>query len=42
MLHAALTGQVLWYHWFNLAAAAVLGIGWALAAGILFRRRGWQ
>jgi hypothetical protein len=42
MLHAALTGRVLWYHWFHLVAAAVLGIGWAVAAGILFRRRGWQ
>ena len=42
MLHAALTGSVLWYHWFHLLAAAILAIGWAILAGALFRRRGWQ
>jgi hypothetical protein len=42
MLHAALTGSVLWYHWLHLLAAAVLALGWAVFAGVLFRRRGWQ
>ena len=42
MLHAALTGSVLWYHWLHLLAAAGLAVGWAVLAGVLFRRRGWQ
>jgi hypothetical protein len=42
MLHAALTGNVLWYHWVSLAAAATLAASWTLLASILFRRRGWQ
>jgi hypothetical protein len=42
MLHAALTDAVLWYHYGHLAGAAVLAVGWTVAAGILFRRRGWQ
>ncbi len=42
MLHAALTGSVLWYHWLNLAAAAGLAIAWVAVASLLFRRRGWQ
>src|SRR5207244_4113475 len=35
VVHAALTGVVRWYHWANLAAAAVLAAGWAVAAGLL-------
>jgi hypothetical protein len=42
MLHAALSGTVLPYHWGHLAATAVLAIGWTTLATILFRRRGWQ
>ena len=42
MLHAALTDAVSWYHWGNLAGAAVLAILWAALAAILFRRHGWQ
>jgi hypothetical protein len=42
MLHAALTGTVVWYHWWHLAAAAVLAAGWLGMATVLFRRRGWQ
>jgi hypothetical protein len=42
MLHAALTGTVVWYHWWHLAAAAVLAAGWLGLATVLFRRRGWQ
>ncbi|HYT88906.1 MAG TPA: ABC transporter permease [Gemmataceae bacterium] len=42
MLHAVLGDAVHWYHWFNLAAAAVLAIGWATLAAHLFRKRGWQ
>jgi hypothetical protein len=42
IVHAALTGVVFWYHWTNLLAAAVLALAWAITAGVLFRRRGWQ
>jgi hypothetical protein len=42
VVHAALTGTVRWYHWMNLGGALLLGCGWAMAAGALFRRRGWQ
>jgi hypothetical protein len=42
VVHAALTGTVYWYHWANLAGAAVLAVLWAIMAGVLFRRRGWQ
>ena len=42
MLRAALAGNVLWFHWANLAAAAFLGLCWAGLATSLFRRRGWQ
>jgi hypothetical protein len=42
MIHAALSGVVLWYHWGNLAGAAVLALVWAGAAAFLFRRCGWQ
>src|SRR5262249_13911113 len=42
MLHAALAGTVAWYHWWHLAAAAVLAAGWLGLAAVLFRRRGWQ
>src|SRR5262249_5584857 len=41
-LHAALSGEVDRSHWLNLAAAAVLAVGWAGLAAALFRRRGWQ
>jgi hypothetical protein len=42
MVHAALTGSVLWYHWLHLLGAAVLAAVWAGAAAVQFRRRGWQ
>ncbi len=42
ILHAVLCGEVHWFHWWNLAAAAALAIGWACLATFLFRRRGWQ
>lgn len=42
VLHAALSGNVAWYHWFNLLGAAVLAGVWLFAAGWVFRRRGWQ
>jgi hypothetical protein len=42
IVHAGLTGAVHGYHWANLAAAAALAVAWAVAAGALFRRRGWQ
>jgi hypothetical protein len=42
MLHAALTGTVLPYHWVHLAATGGLAAGWTTVAAILFRRRGWQ
>jgi hypothetical protein len=42
MLHAALTDAVLWYHWWNLAAAGFLAAVWAVVATVFFRRRGWQ
>jgi hypothetical protein len=42
MLHAALAGAVVWYHWWHLLGAAVLALGWVVLATVLFRRRGWQ
>ncbi len=42
MLHAVLTGSVLWYHWGHLAAATALAAVWAALAAVLFRRCGWQ
>jgi hypothetical protein len=42
MIHAALSGTVLWYHWGNLAGAVVLAFLWAGAAAFLFHRCGWQ
>ena len=42
MIHAVLGDAVLWYHWGNLAGAAVLACAWAVAAAVLFRRCGWQ
>jgi hypothetical protein len=42
MIHAALADAILWYHWFHLVAAAFLAVVWAVAATLLFRRRGWQ
>ncbi len=42
VIHAALTNSVRWYHWGNLAGAAVLAVVWTCAAAFLFRRRGWQ
>jgi hypothetical protein len=42
ILHAALSGDVYPYHWLHLLGAAGLAVGWLLAAGWLFRRRGWQ
>jgi hypothetical protein len=41
-IHAALSGSVMWYHWGNLAGAAVLALVWAGAAAFLFHRCGWQ
>jgi hypothetical protein len=42
MLHASLTNQTGVAHWYNLLGCSVLAVGWVTAAGILFRRRGWQ
>lgn len=42
MLHAALSGLVAPYHWYNLLGAAFLAGLWSIAAVELFRRRGWQ
>ena len=42
MLHAVLSDSVQWYHWGNLAGAAVLSMVWASTATFLFRRFGWQ
>jgi hypothetical protein len=42
ILHAALTDSARWYHWVSLGSAAVLAAGWSVAAGVLFRRCGWQ
>jgi hypothetical protein len=42
ILHAAITGDVVHYHWYNLLGAAALAVAWLTAAGWLFRRRGWQ
>ena len=42
VIHAAITGEVYWYHYLNLLGAAGLGVVWMTVAGWLFRRRGWQ
>ena len=42
VVHAAITGEVAWFHWLNLVAAGGLGLAWMTVAGWLFRRRGWQ
>jgi hypothetical protein len=42
MIHAVLTHHVYWYHWWNLAGAAILALVWAMVATRLFRTRGWQ
>lgn len=42
ILHAALSDTVASYHWIHLLAAVFLAGVWLLAAGWLFRRRGWQ
>jgi hypothetical protein len=42
MLHAALTGTIVWYHWAHLLCAWVLSVFWAILATSLFRRSGWQ
>jgi hypothetical protein len=42
VLHAALSGNVAWYHWFNLLGAVLLAGVWLFVAGWVFRRRGWQ
>ncbi|OAI55199.1 hypothetical protein AYO44_00360 [Planctomycetaceae bacterium SCGC AG-212-F19] len=42
MLHAALGGELYWFHWFNLLGAGIISIGWACLATYLFRTRGWQ
>ena len=42
VLHAGLTGSVDGYHWLHLAGAAALAAAWAVVAGVVFRRFGWQ
>jgi hypothetical protein len=42
VIHAAVSEDVRWEHWGNLCGSAGLGAVWVLAAGWLFRRRGWQ
>jgi hypothetical protein len=42
VLHAAVTQDVSSEHWMHLAAAGALAALWIVAAGWLFRRRGWQ
>jgi hypothetical protein len=42
MLHASLTGSVLWYHYFHLLGATALSLLWVSLAAVFFRRFGWQ
>lgn len=42
VIHAAITQEVYRQHWGHLAGTALLAGGWLLAAGRLFRTRGWQ
>jgi len=42
ILHATLTDQFNPDLWYNLLFCWILAIAWVLAAGYLFRRRGWQ
>jgi hypothetical protein len=42
ILHAALSGTVDYTHWFHLLGALGLAAAWLIAAGWVFRRRGWQ
>jgi hypothetical protein len=42
MLHAVLADSLTTWHWVHLLFTALLAIGWATVATILFRQRGWQ
>lgn len=42
ILHAALSQTVDFTHWLHLMAAMGLAVAWLVAAGWIFRRRGWQ
>jgi hypothetical protein len=42
LIHASLTGTILWHHWGSLLGATLLAVVWVVTAGELFRRRGWQ
>ena len=42
ILHAAMSQTVDHTHWLHLIAALVLACLWMVAAGWVFRRRGWQ
>jgi hypothetical protein len=42
ILHAALSGTVDYTHWRHLLGALGLAAAWLVAAGWVFRRRGWQ
>jgi hypothetical protein len=42
LIHAALTGSVQGYHWWNLAGATLLTCVWIVVATRLFRKYGWQ
>lgn len=42
ILHAALSGSVETAHWRHLIAALGLAVAWMVAAGWVFRKRGWQ
>jgi hypothetical protein len=42
MLHAVLAGSVTTWHWVHLVFTALLAVGWATVATVLFRQRGWQ
>jgi hypothetical protein len=42
ILHAALSGTVDPTHWLHLLGALGLAVAWLIAAGWVFRRRGWQ
>lgn len=42
VLHAVLTNQFRPEHWLNIVGCCVLAFAWLMAAGFLFRKRGWQ
>lgn len=42
VMHAAITQEIHFQHWIHLVLTALIAGCWIVAAGVLFRKRGWQ